>query len=363
MTPLAKHIAGLIADRGPIGIDEYMALCLGHPEHGYYLTRDPLGCQGDFITAPEISQMFGEMIGLWCADYWQKSNRPAQLALVELGPGRGTLMADAYRAAGSVPGFLDAVSLHLVETSPVLRAAQAAALGDTPAPTWHDGIASLPSSSLLVIANEFFDALPIRQFIRTERGWCARRVAVSHQTGKPRFMPVADPDISPDALPNAPLGSIVETSPASQTMMRDIAHRIGNQGGAALIIDYGYAQSAPGDTLQAVRSHQYADPFEAPGEADLTAHVDFAALARAAQEEGTHIHGPVTQGQFLHALGIGARTAHLKTHATAPQGRELDTALHRLTAPDQMGRLFKALALSAPNSPVPEGFRESGVSA
>lgn len=366
MTPLAQHIAGLIAGRGPIGIDDYMALCLGHPEHGYYRTRDPLGRRGDFITAPEISQMFGELIGLWCADYWLRSGRPASVTLVELGPGRGTLMADAHRAAGAIPGFLDAVSIHLVETSPVLRAAQAATLNDVPAPTWHDELASLPDSGpLLVIANEFFDALPIRQFIRTDRGWCARRVGLTPEAGTPRFMPVVDPDPSLDPetpgnpAPNTPIGSIIENSPASETITRDLARRISHQGGAALIIDYGHTQSTSGDTLQAVRAHQYADPFDAPGEADLTAHVDFAALARAAQEQGARVHGPVTQGQFLHTLGIEARAARLKARATTPQDREIDLALHRLTAPDQMGRLFKALALSTPGGPTPAGFPES----
>lgn len=359
MTPLAKHLAALIEQEGPISIADYMAACLGHPAHGYYATRDPLGAAGDFVTAPEVSQMFGELIGLWCADIWQRCGSPAQIRLVELGPGRGTLMRDALHAAGVAPGFLDAARIHLVETSPVLRAAQAA---NVAAAEWHDSLHDVPDGPMILIANEFFDALPIRQFVRTEQGWHERRVAVDADTGCPRFQPVLSPDpVAPaDGLPpafrDAPVGSIAETSPASVAHMSEIARRVAADGIAALVIDYGHTQSAPGDTLQAVRGHTFADPFAAPGEADLTAHVDLAALADAGEAAGARVLGPVTQAAFLTSLGIGARAERLKATATDSQARDIDSALARLTGRDQMGSLFKAVAVARADGPAPAGF-------
>lgn len=356
MTPLGEQIARLIRAAGPIPISQYMALALGHPEHGYYMTRDPLGARGDFITAPEVSQMFGELAGLWIADNWLKQGRPSPFILCELGPGRGTLMADALRALRSVPGFLDAARLNLVETSPALRAAQRTRL---PQATWHDRFDDVPEGPLFLIANEFFDALPIAQFAKTERGWCERHVALS-EDGL-RLVPALAPhataaNVLPPAVREAPTGSIAEISPASLAIAEAIGARISKSGGAALFIDYGHAKSAAGDTLQAMRAHRYADPLEAPGEADITAHVDFEALALGVSRGGARVCGPVEQGAFLRALGIEARAAALKARADARQAQDVDSALHRLTAPDQMGSLFKVLGVVPAAAPAPAGF-------
>ena len=290
MTALARHIARMIAATGPIPISHYMALALGHPEHGYYMTRDPLGAGGDFTTAPEVSQMFGELVGLWIADTWIAQGRPSPFILAELGPGRGTLMADALRALRSVPGAIDAADVHFVETSPTLRASQQRLV---PKATWHERLDELPGGPLFLVANEFFDALPIAQYVKTERGWCERHVALTDGASEetPHFAPVLAPvatpaNVLPPAMRDAPPGSIGEISPAAAGIAETIGVRLAAHGGAALIIDYGHPRSAAGDTLQALRTHQYVDPFDAPGEADLTAHVDFEALAAAAMRGG-----------------------------------------------------------------------------
>jgi SAM-dependent MidA family methyltransferase len=313
----------------------------------YYATRDPLGTAGDFTTAPEISQMFGELIGLWCADLWDRAGRP-DIAWVELGPGRGTLAADALRAMGKA-GLTPPV--HFVETSPVLRAAQA---GRVSGAIWHDDVAALPDDRpLIVIANEFFDALPIRQIVRALDGWHERFVACQDLL----FIPIAGrkvPDaIIPDALRGAAPGSVIETSPASVAIMRDLARRVAAQGGAVLAIDYGYEGPAIGDTLQALRAHIFANPFETPGEQDLTAHVDFATLAAAAQAEGTRAFGPVGQGALLTALGVDARADAL---GRAAPDRAASIAADRDRLTGAMGSLFKALAITAPAWPNPAGF-------
>jgi SAM-dependent MidA family methyltransferase len=319
----------------------------------YYATRDPLGQHGDFTTAPEISQMFGELIGLWAADLWDRAGRP-EIAWVELGPGRGTLTADALRAmarAGLTP------PVHLVETSPVLRARQAEAVAGA---TWHDAVDTLPADRpLLVVANEFFDALPIRQLVRRQGRWQGRwheRLVACQDT---LFLPIAGSDVPdaiiPPVLREAPDGSIIETSPASVGIVRALAARLREQGGAALIVDYGYDGPAIGDTLQAVRGHAFVNPFEAPGERDLTAHVDLATLGAAAATEGARVHGAVGQGAFLDALGLSQRAAALS--ASRPdQAAAIETARLRLSAPDQMGDLFRVLALTAPGWPAPAGF-------
>ncbi len=335
---LAERLARAITLAGPIPIAQYMAAANAH----YYATRDPLGAGGDFVTAPEISQMFGELIGAWAADLWERAGRPP-VAYVELGPGRGTLAVDALRVmakAGLTP------PVHFVETSPVLRAAQAERLPDA---VWHGDTASLPGDvALIVIANEFFDALPIRQLVRALDHWHERVVACQDLL----FLPIAGarvPDaIIPPELADAPPGSVIETSPASVAIMRDLAQRIAAQGGAMLTIDYGYAGPAIGETLQAVRAHGFANPFEAPGAHDLTAHVDFATLAAAALSAGAVPFGPVTQGALLTALGIDARAAALGPTVAADRDR--------LVAPDQMGDLFKALAVTARGWPQPAGF-------
>ena len=341
--PLADRLARAITLAGPISLAQFVAAANAH----YYATRDPLGASGDFTTAPEISQMFGELIGAWCADLWDRAGRP-DVAWVELGPGRGTLAADALRAAGKA-GL--APPVHLVETSPVLRAAQAARI---PAATWHDAIDTLPRDRpLIVVANEFFDALPIRQLVRGKDGWFERLVACQDTL----FLPIAGkqvPDaVIPEALRNAAPGSVIETSPAGVAILRALAQRIVTQGGALLAIDYGYEGPALGDTLQAVRNHGFANPFETPGEQDLTAHVDFGTLAAAALVEGARVAGPVGQGAFLTALGIDARAAAL---ARAAPTRTAQIKLDKARLTEDMGALFQVLAVTAPGWPQPAGF-------
>ena len=348
MNTLADQLAREIATTGPMPVAQWMARALGDPQHGYYVTRDPLGAAGDFTTAPEISQMFGELIGLWAADLWLRAGSP-RVRLVELGPGRGTLMADFWRATAKVPGFHEAASLHLVETSPILRAAQARLL---PHAVWHDRLAQVPDDlPLLVIANEFFDALPVRQLQRTEAGW--RERMVTHDGTRFVAGPGALPldALVPPALADAPVGAVWETSPAATAIAAEIGARLVATGGAALFIDYGHSGPATGDTLQAVRAHGYADPFADPGEVDLTAHVDFAALAAAA---ATTAHGPVGQGDFLLALGLAQRAEALKARADTRGRAHIEAATARLTV--TMGALFKALALTGRDWPTPAGF-------
>lgn len=342
---LADRLARAITLAGPIPLSQFMGAANTH----YYATRDPLGARGDFTTAPEISQMFGELIGLWLADLWDRAGRPAA-RYVELGPGRGTLAADALRAmakAGLEPG------VDLVETSPTLRAAQAERV---PHAEWHLDLIGLPENApLLVVANEFFDALPIRQLVATGDGWRERLVACQDTL----FLPIAGDRsfdmIIPRHLLHAEPGSILETSPASVAVLRGLAQRLLAQGGAALIIDYGYEGPAIGDTFQAVRGHQYANPFDQPGEADLTAHVDFATLKEAAEAEGLVVHGPATQGAFLRAIGIEARTQAL-AKAAPERAEALAADRDRLVGDAAMGELFKVIALTAPGWPVPAGF-------
>jgi SAM-dependent MidA family methyltransferase len=335
--------AAILLD-GPVSIAHFMAAANTH----YYATRDPLGAGGDFVTAPEVSQMFGEMIGLCLADLWDRAGRPA-CHYVELGPGRGTLAADALRAmtaAGLAP------TVHLVETSPALRAAQAERLPDA---QWHADLSTVPSDApLLIVANEFFDALPIRQLVNAGGEWRERHVGLVQgifipTVGGPRL-----DHILPEPVRASPLGSIVETSPAAAALARAIGERLAAQGGGAIVIDYGYDGPAPGDTLQAVKAHARVNPFEDPGERDLTAHVDFATLAEAARAGGAATHGPVAQGDWLASLGIGTRAQALSRQPG--RGAEVAAALARLTAPAQMGTLFRALAITAPSWPVPEGF-------
>jgi SAM-dependent MidA family methyltransferase len=356
VTPLGAEIAALIRQNGPIGVDRYMTLCLGHPVHGYYRTRDPLGAQGDFTTAPEISQMFGELIGAWTAYVHGLMGRPDPLILVELGPGRGTLMADALRALrAAAPGVR--VAPHLVETSSVLRAAQERALAGTGA-AWHAGIDTLPEGPAIILANEFFDCLPVRQFERRPTGWHERQVGLGPQGG---FVFGLAPEPSPGLDADGPEGALLSVPAAGLALMRALAQRVRNAGGALLAIDYGHVQPGFGDTLQALAGHRFADPLAAPGEADLTHHVDFAALARAATSQGAAVHGPVDQGDFLFALGLRARAERLKTRATEAQAAAIDGAVARLTDPNRrgMGSLFKVLAVSGPDDGPLPGFPEA----
>ncbi len=348
MSAFADALRRAIGESGPIALADYMARANAH----YYATRDPLGAGGDFVTAPEISQMFGELIGLWCVDLWQRAGEPAA-ALIELGPGRGTLMADMRRSFARFPA-LAATPPDFVETSPALRARQAALHPDG---RWHDDIDSLPTDRpLLIVANEFFDALPIEQHVRAADGWRARTVALN---GDALVMAAGDPvrdDAVPAALAHADIGAIVERSPASIGVMTALARRLKAQGGALLAIDYGYSGPAVGDTFQAVRGHRFADPLEAPGDTDLTAHVDFAALADAALRAGVTCLGPIPQGDLLRALGIDARTTAL-ARANPSRAGALAAERDRLIAPDQMGTLFKALAVTAPDWPRPAAFQ------
>ncbi|MEE9289909.1 MAG: SAM-dependent methyltransferase [Alphaproteobacteria bacterium] len=364
MTPLACVIAEEIETTGPMPVARFMELALNHPEFGYYRTRDPLGAAGDFITAPETSQMFGEMIGLWSAVVWEALGAPTPFTLAELGPGHGTLMADALRAGRTKPGFVEAAQLHLVETSPRLRGRQFEALGGFD-PVFHDDLAGLPDGPLIVIANEFFDALPVRQLIATEGGWAER--CIDRHTGPNGGFtftigaqaPVGDlpPTHALDAIPGTIRpGTIYEVSPTAQAIAGELAGRCARAPGAALIIDYGHAGFATGETLQAVRGHAYADPLSDPGTADLTAHVDFGALGQRAHDGGATVFGPIGQARFLLSLGIAARAKRLMAAATAQQGHDMEAALRRLLAPWEMGNLFKVMALASPDAEFLPGF-------
>ena len=349
---LLGELRETIAQEGPIPVERYMALCLGHPVHGYYRRKDPFGAAGDFTTAPEISQIFGELVGLWAVTVWEAMGAPP-FRLVELGPGRGTLMQDLLRAARVRPAFLEAAAIDLVETSPVLRDIQRERLGGAPV-AWRERIEEVPDGPAIVVANEFFDALPVRQYVRTGRGWCERLVGLEGE----RLAFGLAPEPAPIAA-QAPLGAVLEVPEASLAIVRGLARRLVAQGGAALVIDYGFEGPAFGETLQAVRRHSYADPLAEPGEADLTAHVDFSALARAGA--GAAVHGPAPQGDFLRALGIEARAGALKARASPRQAADIDAALARLTGsgPEAMGSLFKALALADPRLPPLPGFARS----
>ncbi len=358
-TELARLLGRRIAEAGPISVADFMAEALGHPEHGYYMTRDPLGSAGDFITAPEISQVFGELIGLWCADMWRSRVAPRPAALVELGPGRGTLMADALRATRVLPEFAETLSVHLVETSPALQNMQRRTLAASPV-RWHRSLQSVPDGPALLVANEFFDALPVHQFELTVDGWRERMIGLAPDGGGLQFIPgpapAPDSLLPPDTRAVAQVGDIAEICPAGIALAAEIGRRVAGNGGAALIVDYGHAVSAPGETLQAVRGHRTADPLDAPGEADLTAHVDFAALSRAATDAGAAVYGPVPQGLFLSRLGIAERVERLRRGATPDQVRDIETACHRLIADEEMGTLFKVLAITPSGMPAPPGF-------
>jgi len=355
---LAAALTRRIADTGPITVAEFMTAALADPTHGYYMGRDPFGRGGDFTTAPEISQMFGELIGLWCADAWRAMGEPKSFALVELGPGRGTLMKDMLRAGRLQKGFVEAAAPVLVEISPALRARQQAApAAHRPAPRWCETFDQTPAGPMIVVANEFFDALPVHQFVMTKEGWREKLVVVG-KTGGFAFGLSAKPPTrgeAPRAPINAAPGSVFEVCPAGVALAAAIAGRLAKTRGAALIVDYGHDATALGDTLQAVRNHRYAKPLDEPGEADLTAHVDFQALRRAAGAAGAQVFGPVDQGRWLTALGIQVRADSLKK-ASPARAQEIDAALMRLVGGDAMGRLFKALALASPGMPKPPGF-------
>ncbi|WP_372886714.1 class I SAM-dependent methyltransferase [Shimia sp.] len=350
MADLKAHLGARIAAQGPITLSDYMSECLLHPQFGYYATRDPFGAAGDFTTAPEISQMFGEMVGLSLAQAWHDQGAPGHFVLAEAGPGRGTLMADILRVGRAVPGFVEAAELHLVEASATLRARQRALLGD--AVRWHDDIDGLPEGApLFLVANEFFDALPIRQFQRDGAGW--RERLVRFEDGQLGFGLGAEiaPDMLAHRLEDTAEGQVVEVCPAAAPIAEAIGQRIAADGGAALIIDYGDWRSL-GDTLQALAAHRFVDPFDDPGNADLTAHVDFEALAGATPSA----HSKLTpQGIFLERLGITARAQALAARLDGAALEAHVAAHRRLTHPGEMGNLFKVLALFPHGATPPPG--------
>ncbi len=360
MSRLADILRRLVDCNGPLDVGQFMALCAAHRGAGYYHRRETIGLAGDFVTAPEISQTFGELLGLALAAFWQETHPGRAIALVELGPGRGTLMADLWRATAHVPGFHRAVrGIHLVEISSSLRQLQQRTLRGLPL-VFHEDLAELPRDlPLYLVANEFLDSLPMRQFVRTPRGLQERRVAAD-EAGRLVF--VLDPRPLPLSalgeleLPEAEDGAVLEIAPAREALVADLAARLAAQGGLAYLVDYGFARPQWADTLQAVARHRRVDPLAMPGEADLSSHVDFAALLRATRGTGTRRFGPVDQGLFLRRLGIETRLATLSARAGPEQAAELEAGVRRLIDPDAMGTLFKVLAVSGPDGTVPPGF-------
>lgn len=349
MTDLKERLKARIAAEGPITVAEYMRVCLSDPEAGYYTTRDPFGRDGDFITAPEVSQMFGELIGAVCLAAFDAMGSPAEVQLAEIGPGRGTLMADVLRMASLRPDFLNAARLNLVETSLRLRKTQEKTLRDSPLqPTFRSAFQELPGGPLLLIANEFFDALPIHQFIKTADGWRERQIGLS-KVGELMFGAGTArlPDSAvPHELIAAPEGTIVETQPAANAIAEEIGKHLTDHGGVALIIDYGYLKTAAGDTLQAVYRHAFDNVLNHPGEADLTAHVNFEALAASAIRGGAIALPAKKQGDFLVSAGLLERAGALGAGKSNSEQERIRDDVERLAAPDQMGDLFKVLAIT-----------------
>lgn len=363
-TPLEARLLELIAERGPISIGDFMADALGHPQHGYYTTREPFGAEGDFTTAPEISQIFGELIGAWLIDAWEAIGAPSIVQLVELGPGRGTLMSDILRVARIRPPFRAAIRVTLVETSGRLRLRQRKTLDPAGVPVqWVDRLDDVPAAPTLLIANEFFDCLPIRQFVRTaETGpqpWRERLVGRTGEGAEARLIfTLSNTTYAPrSGIPSAGQPEdIFEECEAGASLMGSLAARFADHKGRALIIDYGHGRSGFGDTFQAVRRHASVHPLTRPGEVDVTAHVDFGALARIGRAAGARVDGPVRQGDFLTRLGLRLRLARLVEAADADARVALVSAADRLTAADGMGSLFKVMALSSAGLTEPPGF-------
>jgi SAM-dependent MidA family methyltransferase len=359
-SPLEREIRRLIVAAGPMPVADYMRLCLSHPQYGYYINRDPFGRSGDFLTAPEISQMFGELVGLWMASVWQQMGAPENIRIVELGPGRGTLMKDAMRAARVVKDFRAAVVLHFVEISPTLQKLQEQQFAELEIPArWHSTFEEVPAGPVIIIANEFIDALPVHQAVKQTYGWHERVVELT-ASGKLQFGLARGTLLNfetglPRALRQSPEGSVFEWR--SDRLAMELGRRVRSDG-AALIIDYGHSHVGFGDTLQAVAGHAFADPLQAPGEADLTAHVDFEAFAQIAESIGSRVHGPVQQREFLLGLGIDKRAATLKTGLPRDKALEIDMAVSRLTEPGAkgMGELFKVLAITDPSLVSVPGF-------
>ncbi len=352
----------MIQSSGPMPVWRDMELCLTHPEHGYYVARDPLGREGDFITAPEVSQMFGELIGLWSASVWKAIGSPSVFRLIELGPGRGTMMADALRALRVLPPMYQALSVHLVDINPILREQQQATLQHVRNITWHDNIDEVPAGPCVILANEYFDVLPVHQVVKRENGWHERTIELDAD-GRLVFGAAPDPMprfevLLPPLVRAAPVGAVFEWRPDTEIMK--LALRVREQNGAALIIDYGHLRSDAGDTFQAIARHSFVDPLRNPGQADVTAHVDFQALTRAAEDMGVTVHGPVSQAEFLRRLGIETRAARLMAKASPEVAEDIAVALKRLIGSGRggMGSMFKVLAISAPGLPPLAGFSD-----
>jgi SAM-dependent MidA family methyltransferase len=355
MNPLARRIADLITADGPLSVAQFMTICLHDPRGGAYAARQNIG--RDFITAPEISQTFGELLGLWVVQSWHDQGRPEGSRLCELGPGRGTLMSDALRAINAAaPELLDDGDVVMVESSPVLQAAQREKLKTAAADiSWVERFdETLADRPLFLLANEFFDCLPVRQFVKTERGWCERLVTVVDDRLAFALAPVPYAAVPSDRA-EAPDGGVYEVSPSALALSEQIAQVVAARGGAALIVDYGYDETGFGETLQALAKGQYIDVLAEPGESDLSAHVDFMGLAKAGHDGGAQVCGPVTQCNFLAELGIGPRAERLML-ANMPQARDIAAAVDRLVNPAEMGALFKVLAFAPKNAPPPPGF-------
>lgn len=346
-----------LAERGSMSVGDYMSWCLTGSAAAYYRSGNPIGAAGDFVTAPEVSQIFGELIAIWAYTVWQSMGMPRPFSLVELGPGRGTLMQDALRAAGTMPGFADAAQIHLVETSEALRDTQRQVLSPYCAPNWHRSVQAVPHEPLIVIANEFFDALPVEQHIFENGSW-HRRVVVLNGKGHPAFsagrLAVPPVELMPAEPPRE--GDILEHRPAAAALIAEFGRRAQTAPVAVLVADYGYERRDYGDTLQAVRAHGYANPLEAPGETDLSAHVNFAELAQAAETAGLNVWGPMPQSEFLLSLGLEARLRVLMSAAREDQRAALFLGARRLVDPFQMGNLFKVLAMTSGKLPPPAPF-------
>jgi len=356
-TSLAARLHARIAKDGPVTVEAFMQACLSDTASGAYASRQPIGGKGDFITAPEISQIFGELLGVWAVTVWQSMGAPHSLIVAELGPGRGTLMADALRAWRGVPKFLESVAVAMVETSPVMAETQREALRDTAVPLrWYAKLDAVPDGPLIVLANEFVDALPVRQFVRRGNTWRERSV-VNDDRGGFAFAEgdAATPEVS-DLAHAAPDGTILETRPAALPLLRELGRRAARYGLAALIIDYGHEETGFGDTVQAVRGHRFADPLANLGAADLSAQVDFADLKRHAGAFGLNAYGPVPQGEFLLKLGFGERRERLLQRAKSSQVAAIASGAWRLVDPMQMGVLFKVLALTSAELASPPPF-------
>ena len=366
---LSQILARRIINGGAISVHEFMSEALNHPEHGYYTKSNPIGRSGDFITAPEISQMFGELIGIWCATTWLKIGKPKSFILMELGPGRGTLIVDALRALKKLPEFLKTMELHFVEINPQLKKTQEKLLSDFKI-TWHKKLSDIPQKPTIFIANEFFDALPIEQFFFRNKKWYRRKVDLAEKKyqSEPKFTFIEEPsslsDVDGQFVINSEWlnGSIFEFSPQSREVITKISKHINYYNGAALIVDYGYYEPNTNSTLQAIQRHKYVDVLNEPGCSDLTAHVDFKALSSIAKINGISCWGPISQGSFLRRLGIETRADKLSVSASKETKESIKRAKQRLINEDQMGSLFKAMVLGRKSSYPFPGFLSNDLS-